>query len=60
MGMYNKIPFVEPVNTDLTSYVTQKAIDGLFIKVAEEELRIRENPIARTTELLKRVFGNKN
>ncbi|MGI8893752.1 MAG: DUF4197 domain-containing protein [Bacteroidia bacterium] len=60
MNLYNKVPFVEPVNTDLTSYVTNKAIDGLFIKVAEEELRIRENPIARTTELLKRVFGSKN
>ena len=60
MGLYNKIPFVEPVETDLPTYVTQEAIDGLFFKISEEELRIRENPIARTTELLKRVFGNKN
>ena len=43
--------------TDLDSYVTQKALDGLFVKVAEEEKRIRENPVARTTALLQQVFG---
>ncbi len=60
MGLYNKVPFVEPIETDLTTYVTNAALDGLFYKIAEEELRIRENPIARTTEILRRVFGNKN
>ncbi|MCC6234710.1 MAG: DUF4197 domain-containing protein [Verrucomicrobiales bacterium] len=43
---------------DLDAYVTDKALDGLFHMVAEEEKRIRENPIARTTDLLQRVFGN--
>ena len=55
---YNKIPLVEKMNPDLTSYVTGKAIDGLFVMVAREELKIRKDPLARTTELLKRVFGN--
>lgn len=54
---YNKIPFVEPVETDLTAYVNNLAIEGLFKLVAEEELKIRKDPIARTTDLLKKVFG---
>ena len=44
-------------STDLDSYVTRKALDGLFVKIAEEEKRIRENPVARTTDLLQKVFG---
>ncbi|ALD21039.1 DUF4197 domain-containing protein [Hymenobacter sp. DG25A] len=56
---YNQIPFVKPVNTDLNQYATGKAIDGLFTLIAQEEANIRENPVARTTELLKRVFGRK-
>jgi len=42
---------------DLDAYVTQRALDGLFLYIAEEEGRIREQPVARTTELLRRVFG---
>ncbi len=42
---------------NLDDYVTEKALDGLFLMVAEEEKRIRENPAARTTELLQKVFG---
>lgn len=53
---YNKIPLVKKVNPDLTAYVTEKAIDGLFVMIAKEELNIRKNPAARTTELLKKVF----
>jgi len=56
--IYNKIPMVKKMNPDLTQYVTQKAIDGLFIMIAKEELKIRKDPMARTTELLKKVFGN--
>lgn len=56
--IYNKIPMVKKMNPDLTQYVTQKAIDGLFIMIAKEELRIRKDPMARTSELLKKVFGN--
>lgn len=54
---YNKIPFIQKVNPDLVDYVTQKAIDGLFVQVAKEELKIREDPAARVTDLLKKVFG---
>lgn len=43
--------------TDLDGYVTQKALDGLFLLVADEERKIRENPIGRTTALLRKVFG---
>ena len=43
--------------TDLDGYVTQKALDGLFLLVADEEKKIRKDPIGRTTNLLKKVFG---
>ena len=56
MTRYNQIPFIKKVETDLTAYVTQKAIDGLFVMIAKEELNIRKNPVARTTALLKKVF----
>ena len=55
---YNKIPLVKKMNPNLTEYVTGKAIDGLFVMIAKEELKIRKDPVARTSELLKRVFGN--
>ena len=55
---YNKIPFVEKMNPDLEEYVTQKAMDGLFLMLAQEEAKIRKDPAARVTDLLKRVFGN--
>jgi len=58
IAIYNKIPLVKKMNPDLTEYVTQKAIDGLFIMIAKEELKIRKDPMARTSELLKKVFGN--
>lgn len=47
----------QSVNPDLDAYVTQKAIDGLFVLVADEEQQIRKDPLARTTDLLKRVFA---
>jgi hypothetical protein len=56
---YNQIPLVTPVQTDLNQYVADRAIGGLFTLIAQEEANIRENPVARTTELLKRVFGGK-
>ena len=55
---YNKIPFITKVNPDLVAYVTEKALNGLFIQVAKEELLIRKDPLARGTDLLKKVFGN--
>jgi hypothetical protein len=56
---YNKIPLVEKVNPNLDDYATDRAVDGLFVMIAKEELNIRKDPIARTTDLLKRVFGYK-
>jgi hypothetical protein len=47
----------EKVNPDLEEYVTSKAMDGLFLLISEEEEKIRENPAARVTELLEKVFG---
>ena len=58
MGTYNRIPFHSQVNTDLPDYVTRKAIDGLFYMVAQEEAKIRKDPMAQTSDLLKKVFGN--
>ena len=46
------------VNTDLTAYVTEKAMDGIFMQVGLEEQRIRQDPVARTTEILRKVFGS--
>jgi len=57
INAYNQIPFVTRQNPDLTAYVTDKAIGGLFTMISKEELKIRQNPAARTTELLKKVFG---
>jgi hypothetical protein len=57
VNTYNRIPLVEKVNPNLDDYATEKAIDGLFVMIAKEEKRIREDPVARTTELLKKVFG---
>ena len=48
---------LKPVKVNLEEYVTQKALDALFIKVADEEQKIRENPVARVSDILKRVFG---
>jgi hypothetical protein len=58
ISIYNKIPLVKKMNPNLSEYVTQRAIDGLFIMIAKEELKIRKDPVARTSELLKKVFGN--
>jgi len=56
---YNQIPFVSKVDPDLSSYVTQKAISGIFYYVAQEEIKIRKDPAAQVTDLLKKVFGGK-
>lgn len=59
MTTYNKVPFVEKMNPDLEEYITQKALDGLFLLVAQEEAKIRQDPAARVTDLLKKVFAKK-
>ncbi len=55
---YNKIPLVEKQNPDLTSYVTERAMAGLFKLLADEELKIRKDPAARVNDILKKVFGS--
>jgi hypothetical protein len=57
INTYNKVPFVSHINPDLEAYVTQKAIDGLFVEIAQEELKIRTNIGARSGTLLQKVFG---
>ena len=57
---YNKIPFVEKANPDLDDYVTKEALNGLFGMVAKEELNIRTNLAARTSDLLRRVFAKQD
>jgi hypothetical protein len=59
MGRYESIPFVKKESFDIDQYVVTKALDGLFHMVGEEEKKIRKNPTARTTDLLKEVFGSK-
>jgi hypothetical protein len=59
VGTYNKIPFVDKANPDLNAYATDKAIEGLFTMIAKEEKNIRDNPGARATDILKKVFGQK-
>ncbi len=58
IGIYNKIPFVnKKVETDLTLFVTQKALQGVFLRVEEQENKLRGNIGMRDTPLLKKVFG---
>lgn len=54
---YNRIPFVKKINPDITAYVTQQALRGIFFSIGQEEQKIRENPEARVTDLLKKVFS---
>lgn len=56
--LYNKLPTTRSkINPDLTAYVTERALNGMFVTIAEEENKIRTNPASRVTELLKKVFG---
>ncbi|GGM89179.1 hypothetical protein GCM10010967_22440 [Dyadobacter beijingensis] len=57
VNTYNQIPLVKKVNPNLKEYATQKTIDGLYVLIAQEEKKIRENPGARVTDLLKKVFS---
>jgi len=57
METYRSFPFVPNVKADLTDYVVEKGMDGIFYYMAREEAAIRTNPAKRTTDLLKRVFG---
>lgn len=55
---YNMVS-LKKVNPDLTAYVTERALSGIFLQLGKEEADIRKNPAARTTELLQKVFGSK-
>lgn len=55
--LYNKLPLTQKVNTDLTAYVTERALSGLFVTISDEENKIRNNASARVTDILKKVFG---
>lgn len=58
VNTYNSFPTTRnKINPDLTAYVVGKTTDALFDQIAKEELAIRENPVKRTTEILKKVFG---
>jgi hypothetical protein len=57
-SMVGQVANLKPVDVKLDEYLTEKALDGLFLKIEDEERRIRENPAARVTDLLRRVFGS--
>ncbi len=57
MDKYDNIPFVSSVKPDLTGYVVEKGMDGIFYYLAQQEAEIRKNPLKQTTALLKKVFG---
>lgn len=57
IGQYKKLPLVPDAKADLSSYVVEKGMDGIFHYLAVEEAKIRTNPVARTTDLLKKVFA---
>lgn len=59
MGQYKQIPFVPDAKANLTSYVVEKGMDGIFLYLGKEEAAIRDNPAKRSTDLLKKVFGAK-
>lgn len=58
VGKYQNVPFAKSITFDVNQYVTEKATDGLFYVVGQEEKKIRTNPAARVTDLLKDVFGS--
>ena len=58
MARYERIPLAPKVNADLTGHVVDEGIDGIFLYLAREEKAIRENPLKRTSEILRRVFGS--
>ena len=58
MSRYNSVPFVRKVDADLSDYVVEKGMDGIFFYLAKEEAAIRQDPLKRTTDLLQKVFGN--
>lgn len=58
MSKYQNIPFMPDVKADLTSYVLDRGIEGIFFYLGEQEKQIRQDPVRQTTDLLKKVFGS--
>ena len=56
-SMVGQIGGFQPVDVNLEDFLTRKALDGLFVKIAEEEKQIRKDPVARVNDILKRIFG---
>ena len=59
VARYNKVPFAKKMNPDLSDYVADRTLFALFDRIGVEEANIRSNPAARTSDLLKKVFGGK-
>jgi len=59
VGRFQAIPFARTESLDIDRYVVGKSLDGLFYMVGQEEIKIRANPAARTTDILKEVFSRK-
>ena len=59
VNRYNKVPFAKKMNPDLSDYVAERTLFALFDRIGVEEANIRTNPAARTSDLLKKVFGGK-
>lgn len=59
LGQAQSIPFMKNQNLDITNYVVSQALNGLFYMLGQEEIKIRQDPAAQTTALLKQVFGKK-
>ena len=57
VSQYKNVPFVPDVKSDLSGHVLERGLQGIFLYLAKEEKAIRENPAARSTELLKKVFA---
>ena len=60
IGQYKTLPFVPDIKADLTTHVLDKALDAVFLYLAREEAAIRQDPVKRSTEILKKVFGATN
>ena len=59
MGEYSNLPFAPNIKADLNSYIVTEGMNGIFHYIAKEEAAIRQNPVERTTDILKKVFGAK-
>lgn len=59
VNTYNRIPLVQRVNPNLKQYATEQAINGLFVLIAQEERKIRQDPAARVNDILRRVFSQR-